>query len=300
MSSPNSFSPFSSPLALVREDQRARRRAARSRSRCGASPRSGIAKSTSGAPFSVCQSASIAAIFAGWCLSVLRPCRSPTKACTGARIAATTMPGAHRLARARVARRLAAAARPRGPRPRRRPVSPRGEQHVHEAIRERRIEDHRRSSSPAIHWPSSKHVARGRLHPGVEREDPERRERGAERHERRGGDVQPVGHAVHAEEHHAEEGGLEEERGQHLVAEQRPGDGADVLHEARPVGAELERHHDAGHHAHREGEREDLDPELVGGEPAPGRACAGRGCGSRAGTTRARSSASGTGCGTRC
>ena len=30
-----------------------------------------------------------------------------------------------------------------------------------------------------------------------------------------------------AEQHHAEEGGFEEERGQHLVGEQRPGDVAD-------------------------------------------------------------------------
>jgi hypothetical protein len=38
----------------------------------------------------------------------------------------------------------------------------------------------------------------------------------------------PAGDAVHAEQHHAEEGRLEEERGQHLVGEQRPGDVADA------------------------------------------------------------------------
>jgi hypothetical protein len=35
------------------------------------------------------------------------------------------------------------------------------------------------------------------------------------------------------------------EGGQHLVAQQRPGDVAHLFHEARPVGAELEAHGDA-------------------------------------------------------
>ena len=106
-----------------------------------------------------------------------------------------------------------------------------------------------------------------RLHPGIEREDPERRERGAGGDQHRGRDVHPVRHAVHAEQHHAEEGRLEEEGGQDLVGEQRPGDVADLVHEARPVGAELEGHGDAGDHAHRERQREDLGPQAVGREP---------------------------------
>src|SRR5438105_2391348 len=47
------------------------------------------AKSTSGAPSRVSHSASIAAIFAGWCSSVLSPCRSPTTICSGTSTAAT-------------------------------------------------------------------------------------------------------------------------------------------------------------------------------------------------------------------
>ncbi len=46
----------------------------------------GSAKTTSGTPspsLVSCQCASIAAIFIGWCLSVFRPCMSPTKICTG-------------------------------------------------------------------------------------------------------------------------------------------------------------------------------------------------------------------------
>ena len=52
----------------------------------------GSANSTSGAPRSVFHSASIAAIFAGWCSSVFNPCRSPAKICSGAITAAITTP----------------------------------------------------------------------------------------------------------------------------------------------------------------------------------------------------------------
>ena len=44
---------------------------------------SGRPNSTSGTPRSVSQIASMAAIFAGWCFSVFRPCRSPSTICTG-------------------------------------------------------------------------------------------------------------------------------------------------------------------------------------------------------------------------
>ena len=68
-------------------------------------------------------------------------------------------------------------------------------------------------------------------------------------------------HAVEAEQQDAEEGRLEEERGQHLVADQRADDVADHDREAAPVGAELVAQHDAGHDAHRERHREDPGPE---------------------------------------
>jgi ABC-type Zn2+ transport system substrate-binding protein/surface adhesin len=70
-----------------------------------------------------------------------------------------------------------------------------------------------------------------------------------------------------AEQHDADEHGLEEEGRQHLVGEKRPGDVAHGLHEARPVGAELEGHGDARDDAHGEAEREDLHPEPVGRHP---------------------------------
>jgi hypothetical protein len=70
-------------------------------------------------------------------------------------------------------------------------------------------------------------------------------------------------HLVGAKQHHAQKAGLEKEGGQHLVAEQRPEDGAGLLGQARPVGAELKAHHDARHHAHAEGDGEHLAPELV-------------------------------------
>jgi hypothetical protein len=64
--------------------------------------------------------------------------------------------------------------------------------------------------------------------------------------------------ALHAEQHDAEEAGLEEEGGQHLVAHQRADDRAGLVGEGRPVGAELVGHHDARHDAHAEGDGEDL------------------------------------------
>src|SRR4029079_6408765 len=71
-----------------------------------------------------------------------------------------------------------------------------------------------------------------------------------------------------AEQHDAEEARFQEERRQHLVAEQGAGDVADPLHVARPVGAELEAHRDAADDAEREAECEDLGPQAIGVEPA--------------------------------
>ena len=104
-------------------------------------------------------------------------------------------------------------------------------------------------------------VARRRLHPAVGREDPERRERRADGDEHGREHVQVGRHAVPAEQHDAEERRLEEERGQHLVAEQRPEHVADDDREVRPVGAELIREHDPRHDAHGEADGEDLGPE---------------------------------------
>jgi hypothetical protein len=75
--------------------------------------------------------------------------------------------------------------------------------------------------------------------------------------------VQPGSDTAHAEEHDAEEARLEEERGQHLEANQRTDDRSGELREFREGEPELERQHDAGHHADGEAHREDVQPEPV-------------------------------------
>ena len=65
-------------------------------------------------------------------------------------------------------------------------------------------------------------VAGGRLHPRVEREDPERGQHGARGNDHSRGKVDAPGHPVHAEEHHAEKRRFEKEGGQDLIGEQRP------------------------------------------------------------------------------
>ena len=68
---------------------------------------------------------------------------------------------------------------------------------------------------------------------------------------------------LHAEQHDAEEARFEEERGQHFVGHQRADHRPGPVREHRPVRAELVGHHDARHHAHRERDRENLQPVLV-------------------------------------
>ncbi len=136
------------------------------------------------------------------------------------------------------------------------------QQHVHQAIREGRIEYHRppveRHELPDV----VNAVTGGRLHPAVDREDPERRHEGAERDHQRGHEVQPRTDAFQPEQHDAEKAGLEEERGQHLVAHQWADDRAGLVGEHAPVGAELVAHDDAGDDAHAEGDCEDLLPVI--------------------------------------
>ena len=135
-----------------------------------------------------------------------------------------------------------------------------GIEHVREAIGEARIEDDGepvgRKSDAVLEL-----VAGRRLHPAIGRQDPERRDRGAGRHHHRRQHVEPGRHPVEAEQQHAEERRLQEERRQHLVAEQRPQHVAGDDREAAPIGAELVGQHDARHHAHRKRDREDLGPE---------------------------------------
>ena len=105
-------------------------------------------------------------------------------------------------------------------------------------------------------------VAEGHLHPAVVGENPERREHRPERDHAAGEEIEARRHAVAREQHHAEERRLQHEGGESLVAEQRPLDRAGPLRQHPPVGAELERHHDARHHPHAERDREHLEPEV--------------------------------------
>ena len=109
--------------------------------------------------------------------------------------------------------------------------------------------------------PSRTSCPAGILHPRIGREDPERRKQRADRDENGREHVQGRRHAVPAEKEDAEEGRLEEEGGQHLVADQRPDDIADDDRELAPVGAELIREDDPRDDAHGEGYREDARPE---------------------------------------
>ena len=117
----------------------------------------------------------------------------------------------------------------------------------------------------------------GRLHPAVDAEDPEGRDEGADRHHQRRGEVQPLPHPLHPEQHHAQESGFEEEGGQHLVGHQRADDRSRLVGEDRPVGAELIGHDDARDDAHGKDDGEDLQPvfeqieieRLAGPQPQP-------------------------------
>ena len=157
--------------------------------------------------------------------------------------------------------------------PRRKPGQQKGasqgrrQQHVREAVGERRVEDHVHPALDVVHAGHDL-VAGGGRHPRVQRQDPERRQRGAEGNEEGRQEVHPLAHSAVTEQHHAQEAGFEEKRGQHLVAERRTGDVAHGFHEARPVGAELETHRDAADDAERECQREHLGPEAIGVKPA--------------------------------
>ena len=64
----------------------------------------------------------------------------------------------------------------------------------------------------------------------------------------------------HAEQHDAEEAGLQEEGGEHFIGHQRPDHRPCLCRENRPVRAELIRHDDARYDAHGESDGKDLHP----------------------------------------
>jgi len=132
-----------------------------------------------------------------------------------------------------------------------------------DAVGHRRVEDDGHPVGGMGHALAHLEALR-RVHPGIQNDDPECRHGGAESHEKSRERVNPRGHPAGAKQHDAEKHRLEEERGQHLVGENRAGDVADALHEARPVGAELEAHGDARDHAHGKRQGEHLHPEEIG------------------------------------
>jgi hypothetical protein len=107
----------------------------------------------------------------------------------------------------------------------------------------------------------------GRLHPGVERQNPECGQTGANGHQQCGERVHARRNPVDAEQHNAEKSRFEKKCRQYLITQQRSRHIAHGFHIARPVGAELERHGDAAHHAQGETQRENLYPEAVAAHP---------------------------------
>jgi hypothetical protein len=107
----------------------------------------------------------------------------------------------------------------------------------------------------------------GGVHPAVQHDDPEGGHGGAEGDKEGGKGMDPWFHTGCAKQHDAKEGSLKEKGGEDFVSKQGACDVTDGFHEAGPIGAELERHGDAGHNAHGKGQGKDLDPEHVGIHP---------------------------------
>ncbi len=129
--------------------------------------------------------------------------------------------------------------------------------HMQQAEREGRVKDNLEPVNRDHNAVLNGITLRG-LHPAVRGEDPEGRDQGAQRHHTGREEVQARTDTVPAEQHHAQEARFEEERGKHFVSQQRTGHAAGKLREATPVGAELIRHDQAGHHAHTKVNGEDF------------------------------------------
>src|ERR1035437_6514358 len=101
----------------------------------------------------------------------------------------------------------------------------------------------------------------GRLHPGVGGQDPEGREGRAQENHQAGNPAYGRTDAIAPEEHDADEGRLQEEGEDPFRRQWGAEDIADVSGEARPVGAELELHHDTADDADDERDGEELGQE---------------------------------------
>ncbi|MCY1419950.1 hypothetical protein D9M71_355550 [compost metagenome] len=134
--------------------------------------------------------------------------------------------------------------------------------HVHQAIRERRVEDNRQPVGGYDLTVDDLEALRG-LHPAVGCENPERGDQRTDGHHHGGEEVQATPDLVPAKQHDTEEPGLEEECSEHFIGQQRPGHGTGEVREAAPVGAELIGHYQPGNHPHAEVDGKDLRPEMV-------------------------------------
>ncbi|MNX66876.1 hypothetical protein D3C86_979800 [compost metagenome] len=88
--------------------------------------------------------------------------------------------------------------------------------HVHQTIRERRVENHRQPVG-RDHLAIDDFKALRGLHPTIGRENPEGRNQRADGNHDRGEEVQATSDLVPAKQHDAEEPGLKEERSQYFV-----------------------------------------------------------------------------------
>ena len=104
-------------------------------------------------------------------------------------------------------------------------------------------------------------IANGMLHPRVGNDDEEAGDPRAQPHHDRGEPVQAWRDALFAVKEEAEKRRLEEEAEDALHGQRLADDSAGKPREARPVGAELELHGNAGDHAHDEVDAEDAAPE---------------------------------------
>lgn len=111
-------------------------------------------------------------------------------------------------------------------------------------------------------------VRDGVLHPGVGNDDEETGDPGADEDHERRAEVSEFREALLAEEEEAEEGRFEEESEDAFHSKRLADDPARASRELRPVGAELEFHRNAGHHAEQEVDGEDFRPEARGLIPA--------------------------------
>src|SRR5690606_38394920 len=106
-----------------------------------------------------------------------------------------------------------------------------------------------------------------RLHPGVECENPEGGQAGANSNQQGSEGMHARGYAIYTEQHDAQKSRLKKKCRQHFVARQGAGNIANGLHVARPVGAELERHHQTTTNPTNITPRKCYNPETLSAHP---------------------------------